>query len=179
MNYVDHFNLFGIDAKQIPCDTGEGAPTTATVGPVGGFYMDTLTGDVYKCVSAAGGIYTWEKMGSGAAMVDYDENVRTIAHRGYSAVAPENTIPAYILAKQMGYKYVECDVSFTSDNVAVLLHDSTIDRTSNGTGSIADMPYEQAAQYDYGSWKSSEYTGTTIPTFEEFIMLCKKIGLHP
>lgn len=63
MNYVDHFNLFGIDAKQIPCDTGEGDPTTATVGPVGGFYMNTLTGDVYKCVSAAGGVYSWERMG--------------------------------------------------------------------------------------------------------------------
>lgn len=112
-------------------------------------------------------------------MVDYDQNVKAIAHRGFSTVAPENTIPAYILAKQMGYKYVECDVSFTADNVAVLLHDAWIDRTSNGTGAIGSMTYEQAKQYDYGSWKSIEYTGTTIPTFDEFILLCKKIGLHP
>lgn len=67
MNYVDHFNLFGIDAKQIPCDTGEGAPTTATVGAVGCFYMDTLTGDVYKCVSAADGVYGWESTQTGSA----------------------------------------------------------------------------------------------------------------
>jgi hypothetical protein len=66
MNYVDHFNLFGIDAKQIPCDTGEGAPTTTTVGAVGCFYMDTLTGDVYKCVSVNGGVYGWELFGSGS-----------------------------------------------------------------------------------------------------------------
>lgn len=109
----------------------------------------------------------------------YDQNVRSVNHRGYSTQAPENTIPAYILSKQMGFSYAECDVSFTSDGVAVLLHDDTVDRTSSGSGYISNMTYAQAAQYDFGSWKSADYAGTKIPTFEEFIATCKGLCLHP
>lgn len=109
----------------------------------------------------------------------FDREIKCIAHRGYSTTAPENTLAAYRLAKEKGFSYAECDVSFTKDNVAVLLHDTTIDRTSNGSGNIADLNYEELLQYDFGSWKSSAYAGEKIPTFEEFIALCKKIGLHP
>jgi glycerophosphoryl diester phosphodiesterase len=105
--------------------------------------------------------------------------VKSIAHRGFSTIAPENTLSAFRLAKKNGFKYVECDVSFTSDDVAVLLHDSTIDRTSNGTGNIANMTFESVRALDFGSWKSEEYAGEKIPTFEEFIVLCKHIGVHP
>ena len=108
-----------------------------------------------------------------------ETTVKSVAHRGYSAVAPENTIPAYILAKRKGFKYAECDVAFTKDGVAVLLHDDTIDRTSDGSGSISSMTYADVWQYDFGSWKSAEYAGTKIATFEEFIKVCKFIGLHP
>lgn len=111
--------------------------------------------------------------------VDFDQNVKTVNHRGYSKTAPENTLPAYILSKKMGFNYAEADVAFTSDGVAVLLHDSTIDRTSNGSGSISGMTYEEASQYDYGSWKSEDYVSTKIPTFEEFIKLCRSICLYP
>lgn len=109
----------------------------------------------------------------------YNPNVKAIAHRGYSAVAPENTLSAFKLAKKMGFEYVECDISQTSDGVYVLLHDDTVDRTSNGTGNITSMTFEQARALDFGSWKSSAYTGEKIPTFEEFLVLCKNIGLHP
>lgn len=114
-----------------------------------------------------------------ASAIDYDKNVKAIAHRGYSTEAPENTLPAYILAKQNGFNYAECDVSFTSDGVAVLLHDSTIDRTSDGSGSISDLTYAEVAQYDFGAWKSADYAGAKIPTFSEFIKLCRGIGMHP
>ena len=60
MNYVPHFNLLGVEAKQIPCITGEGAPTTSTEGAVGCFYMDTTNGKMYKCTNVADGIYTWD-----------------------------------------------------------------------------------------------------------------------
>ena len=106
-------------------------------------------------------------------------NIRAIAHRGYSEMAPENTLVAYRLAKENGFDFVECDVSFTSDGIAVLLHDNTINRTSNGTGSVSKMTYEELLQFDFGSWKSDDYTGTKIPTFEEFIRLCKELELHP
>lgn len=118
--------------------------------------------------------------------INYDLNVKAINHRGYSVESPENTIPAYIMSKKKGFTYVECDVSFTSDGVAVLLHDNTIDRTSNGTGNINSLTYEQTLQYDFGSWFNEaypdidmDYTGVMIPTFTEFIILCKRLGLHP
>ena len=107
------------------------------------------------------------------------EEVKAIAHRGYSIGAPENTLPAYTMAKEKGFNYAECDVSFTKDGVAVLLHDSTIDRTSDGEGRIENLTYEEVLQYDFGSWFSEEYKGLKIPTFIEFIDLCKKINLHP
>lgn len=103
---------------------------------------------------------------------------RAINHRGYNTVAPENTLPAFILSKKMGFDIVEADVRFTSDGYAVLLHDPTVDRTSNGSGSIANMTFSAVRALDFGSWKSEEYTGTQIPTFEEFVTLCKKLGLH-
>ena len=109
----------------------------------------------------------------------FDREIKSIAHRGFSSTAPENTLPAYILAKEKGFSYVECDVAFTKDGVAVLLHDATIDRTSDGSANIIDLTYEELLQYDFGSWKGSKYAGTKIPTFEEFIALCKELGLHP
>jgi len=104
--------------------------------------------------------------------------IKGINHRGY-VDAPENTLPAYILSWKKGFRYVECDVSFTYDNIAVLLHDNTIDRTSNGTGNITSLTYEQLLQYDFGSWKSSAYIGTKIPTLYEFLILCRNLGIHP
>lgn len=119
-------------------------------------------------------------LGSGNLnILNFDLNVKGINHRGFSSVAPENTIPAYILSKKMGFTYVEGDVSFTSDSVAVLLHDSTIDRTSDGSGNITSLTYQKVLQYDFGSWKSEEYAGVKIPTFKEWMICCKNLGLHP
>lgn len=112
-------------------------------------------------------------------LVYINPNIKAIAHRGYSTVAPENTLSAYKLAKQMGFDYVECDITQTSDGVVVLLHDDSVDRTSNGSGAITSMTYAEVKVLDFGSWKSSEYTGERIPTLEEFIKLCKNLGLHP
>ena len=110
---------------------------------------------------------------------DYDKFVKGINHRGYNSVAPENTIPAFKLSAKKGFKYVESDLQFTSDSVPVMIHDDTIDRTSNGTGRVDSMTYAQISQYDFGSWKSADYTGTTIPTFYQFLECCKECGLTP
>lgn len=104
--------------------------------------------------------------------------IKSVNHRGYNDVAPENTLPAFILSKKCGFNYVETDISFTSDGIPVLLHDATINRTSNGTGAVSSYTYEQLLEFDFGSWKSSEYTGTKIPTLEEFLILCRNLGLH-
>ena len=110
---------------------------------------------------------------------DNNPYIHSINHRGYNTVAPENTLSAFKLSKKKGFDYVETDISFTSDNIPVLLHDSTIDRTSNGSGNISEMTFEQVRTYDFGSWKNSVYAGEKIPSFEEFCKLCKQIGLKP
>lgn len=109
---------------------------------------------------------------------DYGENVKEIGHRGWSK-APENTLPAWQEAVRLGFKYIEADVTKTSDGVYVMLHDNTIDRTSTGSGDISTMTYAQASKYDYGSWRGTQYTGTKLPTFEEFVSFCRNTGVHP
>ena len=108
----------------------------------------------------------------------------SVNHRGWYQ-APENTLSAYRESYNHGFKYVECDVQFTKDGVAVLLHDDTIDRTSNGSGTLSQMTYAELLQYDF-SYDSSDavndfsaYRGEKIPTFVEFIALCKELSLHP
>ena len=110
---------------------------------------------------------------------DFDERILSFNHRGYSASAPENTLPAFRLSRLNGFRYVETDVRFTSDGVPVLLHDSGIDRTSNGNGSIDKMSFDQVRKYDFGSWKSKDYEGTRIPSLEEFLALCCDLDIHP
>lgn len=105
--------------------------------------------------------------------------VRAVNHRGFNKVAPENTISAYRLSKENGFLYVECDVSFTSDNQPVLLHDDTIDRTSNGKGKVSEKTLAELRSLDFGSWISEKYAGEKIPTFEEFISFCRNVGLYP
>lgn len=115
----------------------------------------------------------------GAVSVCRDGNVRSIAHRGVSAEAPENTLPAFRLAAERGFSSVETDVHFTKDGVPVCIHDGSIDRTSDGSGEVWLMTLEELRQYDFGSWKGEKFAGTQIPTFDEFLSLCKNLGLHP
>ena len=110
---------------------------------------------------------------------NYSRKVNSVAHRGYSWGAPENTLPAYTMAKEKGFYYAECDVTYTSDGVPVLMHLEDISHTSNGTGLVTRLTYEQLLKYDYGSWKGAEFKGTKIPTFEEFIAHCAKLDIHP
>ena len=123
--------------------------------------------------------YHGNQVSENVTALNYDLVVKAVAHRGYSSTAPENTLPAYRLAKANGFYYVETDVSFTSDGVPVCLHDSTIDRTSNGTGNINSLTWAQVQTYDFGSWKSSSYAGTKIPSLTQFLKLCRDIGLYP
>lgn len=115
---------------------------------------------------------------NGFTTTPFSQTVEVIMHRGFNSIAPENTIPAFKLARQMGFNTIETDIQLTSDNVPVVLHDSTVTRTSNGTGHIYDMTLAQAKALDFGSWKSSMWAGTEIPTFEEMLLCCKNIGLN-
>ena len=105
-------------------------------------------------------------------------HINSINHRGYYD-APENTLTAFRLSKENGFDIVECDVKFTMDNYPVILHDSSVNRTSNGKGKINEMTLEAVRKLDFGSWKSKSYAGERIPTFEEFIDLCVELELYP
>ncbi|CAN5203726.1 glycerophosphodiester phosphodiesterase family protein [soil metagenome] len=92
-------------------------------------------------------------------------------HRGDRAEAPENTVPAFEAALAAGLDFVETDVQLTSDGRAVLIHDETVDRTTNGTGAVADLNLEQVRALDAGSWFDGSFTGTQVPLFSEYLDL--------
>lgn len=87
-----------------------------------------------------------------------------VAHRGDSARAPENTLPAVRKALQAGVSRLEVDVRFTSNDVPVLLHDATVDRTTNGSGQVSSLTKAQVRALDAGSWFGRRYAGVRIPT---------------
>ncbi len=94
-------------------------------------------------------------------------------HRGLEGY-PENTIPAIEAAIHAGFKIIEIDLHVTKDGHFVLIHDKTINRTSNGQGEVHDLMLKQLKQYDFGSWYSKDFAGTQIPTLEEALMLAQK-----
>jgi glycerophosphoryl diester phosphodiesterase len=108
-------------------------------------------------------------------------NVRcaNVAHRGFSAVAPENTLAALTAAVSAGADGCEFDVAGCADGTVVLMHDATVDRTTNGTGAVADLSLEQLKQLDAGSWKHPRFAGETVPTLEEALRLLKKTNCCP
>ena len=93
------------------------------------------------------------------------------AHRGYSSKYPENSISACVGAYEVGADFAEIDVRLSSDGVVMLMHDDTIDRTTNGKGTLSNMTYEQLKQYKLKH--GGKVTDETIPTFEELLQYFK------
>ena len=114
---------------------------------------------------------------TGDAELNRNRQINSINHRGY-VDAPENTLAAFRLSKDKGFDMVECDVRFTKDNVAVLLHDKYVNRTAHGGGSITNMTYEQVRKLDFGSCKSILYVVEHISTFAEFISLFAELDFN-
>lgn len=90
-------------------------------------------------------------------------------HRGDVSAAPENTMPAFDRAFEGPIDFVETDVQLTKDGVPVLFHDVTLDRTTNGRGTIAEHTEAQLRTLDAGSWHGKSYAGTRIPTLDTFL----------
>ena len=107
-------------------------------------------------------------------------SVRMTAHRGYSAVAPENTLPAFRLAGEYGFWGTECDICNTTDGVWVIMHDDTVDRMTDGSGKVNEMTYDEirALTVDAGN-NVEQYPGTKVPTLTEYLDVCREYGLHP
>ncbi|VTU24604.1 Glycerophosphoryl diester phosphodiesterase [Variovorax sp. PBS-H4] len=95
-----------------------------------------------------------------------------IAHRGAGRLAPENTLAAFRLGAEHGYRMFECDAKLSADDVPFLLHDSTLERTSNGRGVAGEQPWSALAQLDAGAWHSRRYAGEPLPTLEALIRFC-------
>ena len=89
-----------------------------------------------------------------------------IAHRGASAYAPENTLAAFTRAIELGADAIELDVKITKDGVVAVLHDTTLDRTTNGTGYLKQYNYDEIYQLDAGSAFSSSFARERVPTLE-------------
>ncbi len=101
---------------------------------------------------------------------------KVVAHRGWSARAPENTLAAIAAAVGAGAGGCEFDVYRSRDGVVVLMHDQTVDRTTDGTGRVSDLTLARLKTLDAGSWKNVRYTGEAIPTLEEALNLLKGTG---
>lgn len=91
------------------------------------------------------------------------------AHRGASALAPENTMAAFTLAEAIGADGIELDVHLSRDGVPVVLHDETVDRTTDGRGRVASLSLDQLRQLDAGSWFDADFAGEKIPTLDEVL----------
>ena len=92
-----------------------------------------------------------------------------IGHRGAAAHAPENTLASFRRAVELGADAIEFDLHRTRDGGFVVIHDDTVDRTTNGHGKVAALSLAELRRLDAGSWKASEFAGERIPTFEEVI----------
>lgn len=104
--------------------------------------------------------------------------MKIYAHRGSSGTHPENTIAAFKAAARLPVHGVEFDIHMTKDHELVVIHDETIDRTSNGTGFIKDMTLAELKKFDFGSWFSPKFKQETIPTLREVLYVFKDTDHH-
>lgn len=102
---------------------------------------------------------------------------RLIGHRGAARLAPENTLGGFRRAAALGVGWVEFDVQLTADNVPVLMHDATLERTTNGRGRVREMDYETLAELDAGRWFAAEFAGERIPRLDQTLDLLVRLGL--
>ena len=110
------------------------------------------------------------------------ENIKTleqikrpwvVAHRGYRGSYPENTLVAFEAAIRANTDMIELDVSLTRDRIPVVIHDNTLDRTTNGSGPVSEHTLAELKELDAGSWFSTKFSGEAIPTLEELLMSVK------
>jgi glycerophosphoryl diester phosphodiesterase len=92
-----------------------------------------------------------------------------MAHRGFKAAAPENTMIAFEMAWKAGADGIELDVQMTRDGQLVIIHDETIDRTTDGTGWVKDLDYQELCQKDAGSWFDRTFQGERIPLLSDVL----------
>lgn len=129
-------------------------------------------------------LFGYQEDSQATISISLDAPVKCIHHRGYSLKYPENTLLAYKKSKSIGVNEVEMDLSWTVDNIPVNLHDETINRTARDSEGnppstdikISEITLAQAREYEYGNWKSVEFKGEKLATFEDCITQCKMLN---
>lgn len=108
---------------------------------------------------------------------EFSQKPWLIAHRGASAFAPENTLPAMRLAKEKGAMRIEFDVVLSQDGIPLIFHDERLERTTNGEGWLSKKDAHELRVLDAGYWFSAEYKNTTIPTLTEWLREAAHLNL--
>lgn len=110
--------------------------------------------------------------------VDFDNwpYPRWVAHRGAGKLAPENTLAAFRLGAQHGYRMFECDVKLSADGVPFLLHDDTLERTSNGAGTAGALAWSELRSLDAGGWHSAAFAAEPLPTLAQLCAWARANG---
>lgn len=111
-----------------------------------------------------------------AAPMEHWPYPRWIAHRGAGRLAPENTLAAFRLGAQHGWRMFECDVQLSADDLPFLLHDATLERTTQGWGLAGRQPWAALSRLDAGSWHSRAFAGEPLPTLENVARFCLANG---
>ena len=101
---------------------------------------------------------------------------RWIAHRGAGKLAPENTLAAFRLGAEHGFRMFECDAKLSADGVPFLLHDATLERTSDGHGIAGEQTWAALSRLDAGAWHSRRYAGEPLASLESLIRFCLANG---
>lgn len=109
--------------------------------------------------------YAWLRRAPGAAPL-------VVAHRGASGLAPENTLAAFRLAVELAAPVVECDVHLSADGYPVVIHDPTVDRTTDGKGAVESLTLAQLRALDAGGWFGTRFAGERLPTLPEVLAVC-------
>jgi len=102
---------------------------------------------------------------------------RCLAHRGGGTLAPENTLAAIRIGVSYGYRAFECDAMLAADGIAVLMHDPTLERTTNGRGAVDASTARQLGALDAGSWHGARFRGEPVPTLDAALALTRGAGI--
>jgi glycerophosphoryl diester phosphodiesterase len=102
---------------------------------------------------------------------------RVLAHRGGGTLAPENTLAGIEVGLQHGFRAVEFDAMLTADAVPVLIHDPTLERTTDGAGAVSSYTAAELARFDAGAWLAPRFAGTRLPQLVDAIAFCRRHGI--
>lgn len=114
-------------------------------------------------------LITYTPILANAEKDDDDQKVEVVAHRGAAGYTPENTMAAFQKAVDMDADYIELDVQMSKDGELVVIHDTSVDRTTDGTGKVGELTYEELRKLDAGSWFDPEFKGEHLPTLGEVL----------